>query len=155
EAEAATGIGWEYLAAINLVETAFGRIRGLSVAGAQGPMQFLPSTWNERGIGAGDIDDPHDAIQAAARYLVRRGGPADMALALLGYNNSPNYVRAVTLYADILRRDDRALAVFHEWEVHYLSAAGDLWLPVGYRELTAVPVTDYLDRAPWSHQPSP
>jgi hypothetical protein len=150
EAEAATGIEWEYLAAINMVETAFGRIRGLSVAGARGPMQFLPSTWAERGIGEGDIDDPHDAIQAAARYLVRRGGPGDMERALRGYNNSPNYVRAVSNYAELLRRDERALAVFHEWEVHYLSSAGDLWLPVGYRETAPLPVTDYLSKAPWS-----
>jgi membrane-bound lytic murein transglycosylase B len=113
-------------------------------------MQFLPSTWNERGIGKGDIDDPHDAIQAAARYLVRRGGPADMDKALHGYNRSPNYVRAVSLYAEIMRRDERAFHVFYEWEIHYLSAAGDLWLPVGTREPAAVPVTDYLARAPWS-----
>jgi soluble lytic murein transglycosylase-like protein len=150
EAEAATGIEWEYLAAINLVETGFGRIRGLSVAGAQGPMQFLPSTWDERGIGEGDIDDPHDAIQAAARYLVRRGGPADMTRALHGYNNSPNYVQAVTRYAELMRADERALAVLHEWEVHYLSSAGDIWLPVGYREPTAIAVDEYLAAAPWS-----
>ena len=150
EAEARTGIEWEYLAAINLVETGFGRIRGLSDAGARGPMQFLPSTWNEPGIGEGDIDDPHDAIQAAARYLVRRGGPADMQRALRGYNNSPNYVRAVSIYADLLRRDERALHVLHAWEIHYLSAAGDLWLPVGYLEPEPVPVADYLTRAPWS-----
>jgi hypothetical protein len=150
DAEAATGIEWEYLAAINLVETGFGRIRGLSVAGAQGPMQFLPTTWAERGIGEGDINDPHDAIHAAARYLVRRGGPGDMERALRGYNNSPNYVRAVTRYAALMREDERALAVFHEWEVHYLSSAGDLWLPVGYRETTPVPVTEYLTAAPWS-----
>jgi membrane-bound lytic murein transglycosylase B len=150
EAESATGIEWEYLAAINLVETGFGRIRGLSVAGAQGPMQFLPSTWNERGIGEGDIDDPHDAIQAAARYLVRRGGPGDMERALRGYNNSPNYVRAVSLYAGLMRQDERALTVFHAWEVHYLSSAGDLWLPVGYHEAAPIPVDRYLARAPWS-----
>ena len=74
KAEAATGIEWEVLAAVNLVETGMGRIDGVSVANAQGPMQFLPTTWAEPGIGAGDIRDPHDAIQAAARYLVRRGG---------------------------------------------------------------------------------
>jgi len=148
EAEAATGIEWEYLAAINLVETGFGRIRGLSVAGAQGPMQFLPTTWAERGIGEGDIDDPHDSIQAAARYLVRRGGPADMQRALRGYNNSPNYVTAVSLYADLMRRDERALWVLHEWQIHYLSSAGDLWFPVGYLEQQPVPATEYLSRAP-------
>ena len=67
KAEAATGIEWEVLAAVNLVETGMGRIDGVSVANAQGPMQFLPTTWTEPGIGAGDIRDPHDAIQAAAR----------------------------------------------------------------------------------------
>jgi hypothetical protein len=153
EAEAASGIEWEYLAAINMVETAFGRIRGLSTAGARGPMQFLPTTWAEAGIGEGDIDDPHDAIQAAARYLVRRGGPGDMQRALRGYNNSPNYVLAVTTYADMLRADERALYVFHEWQVHYLSSAGDLWLPEGYREPAPVPVAEYLARAPWSSPP--
>ena len=70
KAEAATGIEWEVLAAVNLVETGMGRIDGISVANAQGPMQFLPTTWAEPGIGAGNIHDPHDAIQAAARYLV-------------------------------------------------------------------------------------
>ena len=44
EAESASGVGWTYLAAINLIETGFGRIAGVSTAGAQGPMQFLPST---------------------------------------------------------------------------------------------------------------
>src|SRR5438270_10948820 len=38
EAEAQFGVPWQYLAAIHLVETRMGRIRGLSTAGAQGPM---------------------------------------------------------------------------------------------------------------------
>ncbi|OWY58821.1 hypothetical protein B7486_77915, partial [cyanobacterium TDX16] len=45
EAEDEFGVEWEYLAAINLVETGMGRIRGDSSAGAKGPMQFIPSTW--------------------------------------------------------------------------------------------------------------
>ncbi len=150
KAEAATGIGWPYLAAINLVETGFGRIDGLSTASAIGPMQFLQSTWNERGIGEGDIRNPHDAIQAAARYLVRRGGPADMAKALQGYNNHANYVRAVMAYADLFRADERSFRAVYHWEIYYFSSAGDLWLPAGYRQTTAIAVKDYLATAPWS-----
>ena len=150
EAEATTGIGWQYLAAINLVETGLGRINGLSTAGAIGPMQFLQSTWNEKGIGQGDIRDPHDAIQAAARYLVRRGGPADMAKALQGYNNHGNYVRAVSAYADLFKDDERSFHVVYQWEIYYLSQIGDLWLPVGYRRPTTLAVADYVTQAPWS-----
>ena len=95
KAEAATGIEWEVLAAVNLVETGMGRIDGISVANAQGPMQFLPTTWAEAGIGEGNIRDPHDAIQAAARYLVRRGGLRDIRQGLWGYNNSDYYLSLI------------------------------------------------------------
>jgi hypothetical protein len=116
-------------------------------------MQFLPSTWAERGIGAGDIDDPHDAIQAAARYLVRRGAPGDMVKALRGYNNHANYGRAVATYARLIEQDERAFEVFYNWEIYYLSASGDLWLPVGYRNTEPKPVADYLAVSPWSAPP--
>ena len=52
EAESVSGVGWTYLAAINLIETGFGRVAGVSTAGAQGPMQFLPSTFAAYGEGA-------------------------------------------------------------------------------------------------------
>ncbi len=132
EAQAATGIDWTYLAAINLVETRMGRIRGLSTAGAQGPMQFLPSTWAEPGIGKGDIDDPHDSIQAAARYLVRRGGPSDMARALRAYNNSRRYVTAVTAYAQEMQRDPDRYLAYHQWGVLYRWTRGEVMLREGY-----------------------
>ena len=151
EAERATGIGWQYLAAINFIETGFGRIRGLSTAGAQGPMQFIPSTWNESGIGKGDINDPHDAIQAAARYLVRRGGPADMRKALFGYNNHNAYVDGVTAYANLMKSDERTFVGFYNWEIYFSTADGDLWFPAGvYREPTGIKVVDYKAKAPWS-----
>jgi hypothetical protein len=76
-----------------------------------------------------------------------------MTRALRGYNNSANYVTAVNLYADLMRRDERALWVLHAWQIYYLSSAGDLWLPTGYREPQPVPVADYLARAPWSAPP--
>ena len=68
EAESASGVGWTYLAAINLIETGFGRVAGVSSAGAQGPMQFLPSTFAAYGEGA-TSSRPHDSIMAAGRYL--------------------------------------------------------------------------------------
>jgi hypothetical protein len=151
EAERATGIGWQYLAAINFIETGFGRIHGLSTAGAQGPMQFLPSTWNESGIGKGDINDPHDAIQAAARYLVRRGGPADMRKALFGYNNTDAYVNGVMAYADLMRADERSYLGYYNWEIYFSTSDGDLWFPAGvYREPTRITIVDYKTKAPWS-----
>ncbi|MEM7140345.1 MAG: lytic transglycosylase domain-containing protein [Actinomycetota bacterium] len=151
EAEADTGIEWTFLAAINLMETGFGRIDGLSTAGAQGPMQFLPTTWEE--VSDGDIDDPYDAIPAAARYLVRRGGPDDMHAALWGYNNSDAYVAAVTHYATLFREDDRSFIATHSWEIHYSAAIGDLWLPLGYRLEESQPAEEYLADAPWSAPP--
>jgi hypothetical protein len=129
-AEAASGIGWQYLAAIHLVESRMGRIRGTSTAGAQGPMQFLPSTW--AAYGEGDINNPRDAVMAAARYLGRNGGPADMAGALYAYNHSQNYVQAIELYAAQMRADERMYLGYFHWQVYYRTTAGDALLPEGY-----------------------
>ena len=154
KAEAATGIEWEVLAAVNLVETGMGRIDGVSVANAQGPMQFLPTTWTEPGIGAGDIRDPHDAIQAAARYLVRRGGLKNIRRGLWGYNNSDYYGRAVLLYASLMKDDPRAYTGLYHWEIHFNAAASDLWLPVGYNQPRPIAVKDYLRMHPESRPPA-
>ncbi|MEB3166306.1 MAG: transglycosylase SLT domain-containing protein [Cyanobacteriota bacterium] len=154
EAAAATGIPWEVLAAVNLVETGMGRIDGVSVADAQGPMQFLPTTWAEPGIGnGGDIRDPRTAIHAAARYLVRRGGLKDIRRGLWGYNNSDHYGKAVLLYADLLREDPQAFRGLYHWEIHFASSEGDLWLPVGYDQPRPIPVSTYLSRFPVSAPP--
>ena len=153
KAAAATGIAWEVLAAVNLVETGMGRIDGVSIANAQGPMQFLPSTWAEPGIGKGNIRNPHDAIQAAARYLVRRGGLRDIRRGLWGYNNSDHYGRAVLLYASLLHDDPRAFTGLYHWEIHLRTVAGDLWLPVGYQAANRQPVADYIRRHPGSLAP--
>jgi hypothetical protein len=56
-------------AAVNFVESAFGRVRSSSSAGVQGPMQFLPSTWAAHGLG-GDVHDPRDAGLGAANWQV-------------------------------------------------------------------------------------
>jgi membrane-bound lytic murein transglycosylase B len=131
DAAAASGIPWQYLAAVHLVETATGRIRGTSDAGAQGPMQFLPSTWAAYGAG-GDIQDTRDAIFGAGRYLAANGGATDMAHALFRYNHSDRYVRAVSRYAEILAGDPLALRALYHWGVWYRTTGGDVYLPVGY-----------------------
>jgi hypothetical protein len=128
EAQASFAVPWEYLAAIHLVETRMGRIRGTSVAGAQGPMQFLPSSWAIYGAG-GDINDNHDSIMAAARHLIAGGAPRNMAAALYAYNPSQRYVRAVSAYAAQVRADERAYLGYYHWQVYY----GDVLLPEGWQ----------------------
>ncbi len=130
-AEADLGIPWQYLAAIHLVETKMGRIRGTSPAGAQGPMQFLPSTWARYGRG-GDINSNRDAIFAAARLLAANGGPGDMRRALYRYNPTPRYVNAVTAYAGQMRENERTYFAYYHWQVYYRMVDGDRLLPVGY-----------------------
>jgi membrane-bound lytic murein transglycosylase B len=131
EAQRLTGVPWTYLAAINLVETRMGRIRGASPAGARGPMQFLPSTWAMYGAG-GDINNPRDAIRAAARLLRANGAPEDMAAALYRYNPSKHYVRAITQYARTLQRAPYLYRGYWHWRVLYRDVHGLYVLPEGY-----------------------
>jgi membrane-bound lytic murein transglycosylase B len=137
-AQARFGIRWQYLAAVEFIETKFGRIRGPSTAGAQGPMQFLPSTWAR--YGSGDINNPRDAILGAARYLRASGAPGDMAGALYHYNPSQYYVAAVNDYASVLRADSRAYYGYYNWQVLYRYARGLVILPVGYPKARPAPV---------------
>ncbi|GAT08990.1 protein of unknown function [Mycolicibacterium novocastrense] len=143
EAESEFGVPWQYLAAINLVETAFGRVAGVSTAGAQGPMQFMPSTFAAFGAG-GDIHSPRDSIMAAGRYLSANGFTRDPDYALYRYNNSNNYVRAIHDYAAVMAADPAGFDTYHRWEVYYLSTAGDVLLPVGYAEATPILAVNYL-----------
>lgn len=153
DGEAEFGVPWEVLAAVNLVETGFGKIRGTSVAGAQGPMQFLPETW--AAYGEGDIDDPRDAILGAARYLAANGGgtgaPADLENALYRYNNHSGYVQGILAYARIIERDPAALDGLVRWQIMYLSEIGDLWLPIGYESQESVPARRYAEQHPERH----
>jgi hypothetical protein len=145
-AERRFGVGWEYLAAINLVETGMGRIRGTSVAGAQGPMQFIPTTWAR--WGRGDINSPRDAIMAAARYLAANGftRPGGIPGALWRYNNHSAYVRGVTLLARRMERDPRAFLGYYHWQVYYLTTEGDVLLPEGYEAQRPIPAQRWLER---------
>jgi hypothetical protein len=132
EAEQASGVSWAYLAAIHLVETRMGRIHGNSSAGAQGPMQFLPSTFAEYGNG-GDINDDHDAILAAGRFLAANGASTDIDHALFRYNNDDRYVAAVKAYAGVILADERAYDGYYQWRVFYATVDGAFLLPEGYR----------------------
>ncbi|MGZ8629225.1 MAG: transglycosylase SLT domain-containing protein [Actinomycetota bacterium] len=125
EAEDAFGVAWEVLAAIMLVETRMGRIRSRSSAGAQGPMQFLPATWDAYGLG-GDVHDPHDAVLGAANYLVASGAPADYRRALYAYNPVNAYVTAVWRYARTMRRSPASYYAYFNWQVFVRTVDGDV-----------------------------
>ncbi|MGH2968737.1 MAG: transglycosylase SLT domain-containing protein, partial [Solirubrobacteraceae bacterium] len=109
-------VGPPLLAAVNFVESAFGRLRNRSISGARGPMQFIPATWRAYGLG-GDIADPRDAILGAANYLHANGAPGDETGALHRYNPSTSYVRAISAYARRIRSDWRAYYAYYAWAV--------------------------------------
>jgi membrane-bound lytic murein transglycosylase B len=128
EAQRRFGVHWSILASINFVESAFGRVRSASEAGARGPMQFLPATWAAYGMG-GDIDKPRDAILAAANYLREAGAPRQIDRALFAYNHSTSYVRAIRRFANRMRTDERAFLTYYAWQVFVRT-------PTGVRQLT-------------------
>jgi len=148
EGERQFGVGWNYLASINLIESAMGRIEGLSSAGAQGPMQFMPATWDRYGNG-GDINSAHDSIIGAARYLAANGfADGNVDGALFRYNNSEHYVNAIKDIAAVMGADPTALDGYYRWEVFYVTTMGDVHLPVGYETPERIPVADYLATHP-------
>jgi membrane-bound lytic murein transglycosylase B len=151
EAQRRFGVPWSVLAAVHLVETRMGRIVGLSTASAQGPMQFLASTWASYGLG-GDVWNTRDAILGAANYLASGGAAAgtDTGLdtALYRYNNDTRYVRAVRHYAALMQADERAFLGFHAWEVYYRTHLGEVLLPTGYLSTRIMPVEEYLAQRP-------
>ena len=107
-------LDWTYLASINFIESDFGRVNGPSSAGALGPMQFMPATWDAYGQG-GDVNNPKDAIDAAARYLFLHGALRNIDTALFAYNHDNDYVQAVKDYADAIRQDPTWLDRLYYW----------------------------------------
>lgn len=100
---------WYILAAVGKVESDHGANMGPSTAGAMGPMQFLPSTWETSGVdgngdGVANIMDPRDAIPAAAGYLQKGGAPQDWYAGLFSYNHADWYVIKVLGVAEGYRR---------------------------------------------------
>src|SRR4051812_6394094 len=101
------GVRWEILAAINEIETDYGRNVAVSSKGAVGWMQFLPSTWKRYGVDANNdgVKDPYnpvDAIFGAARYLRAAGADKDLTRAIFAYNHADWYVDSVLLRARVL-----------------------------------------------------
>jgi murein DD-endopeptidase MepM/ murein hydrolase activator NlpD len=106
QAGSAYAIPWQVLAAINKVESNFGRNMGPSSAGAIGWMQFMPSTWVRWGVdangdGVADPWNPTDAVFSAARYLAAAGGSTDLYRGVYAYNHADWYVREVLSLADV------------------------------------------------------
>ncbi len=123
EAQRRFHVSWEVLAAVNYVESAFDKLRSASEAGAQGPMQFLPSTWRRYGLG-GNIRRPRDAILGAANYLHASGAPLSYRRALFHYNPSWAYVDAVLRYAREIESDTRAYYAFYSRQVFVRTPRG-------------------------------
>jgi hypothetical protein len=123
QAQARFGVPWQVLAAVNFIESRFGRVISNSYAGAQGPMQFIQSTWVAYGLG-GNVRVPRDAIMGAANYLHASGSPGDDAGALFHYNPARSYVRAVMLYAGQMSLDPAAFYEYYNWQVFVLTPNG-------------------------------
>jgi murein DD-endopeptidase MepM/ murein hydrolase activator NlpD len=100
-------VPWQVLAAINEIETDYGRNLSVSSAGAVGWMQFMPATWKEWGIdangdGVADPFNPVDAIFSAARYLQAAGAATNLSKAVFAYNHADWYVNQVLLRAKLI-----------------------------------------------------
>ena len=100
-------VPWQILAAINEIETDYGRNLSVSTAGAVGWMQFLPSTWKRyavdaNGDGVADPYNPADAIFTAARYLHAAGASQNLSQAIFAYNHATWYVQSVELRAQLI-----------------------------------------------------
>ena len=106
------GLSWEVLAGIGTMESDNGRstARGVHYAknrkGAEGPMQFEPTTFAEYAVRADQSRklspyDPEDAIFSAARMLCSDGGSSARGLkgAIFAYNHAWWYVRDVLAIA--------------------------------------------------------
>ncbi len=101
-AKTCPGLPWSVLAGIGQVETGHGQNKNVSSAGAMGPMQFMPATWEVYGIdgdgdGVANILDQADAVFSAAKYLCASGGGNSDTLyqAIYAYNHSDYYVQTV------------------------------------------------------------
>lgn len=119
EAGAAFGVPWYVIAAIAEEESSFGQSNlpgvhsGSNSAGAEGPLQFLPSTWTKYATAAPGDSSPNiynigDAIFSAANYLehLGAGNPATLFHAVAAYEGDPNSALAQQRASSIIALAD-------------------------------------------------
>lgn len=98
--------GFSIVAAIHFVESDFGRSNlpgvhsGTNFAGAEGPGQFLQSSWetygqDADGDGVKDVYSIPDSIYGTANYMHLSGAPKDWHGAIFAYNHAEWYVEEV------------------------------------------------------------
>jgi len=109
KASEAYGVPWQVIAAVHYTETGQrGSTVVTSYAGAQGPMQFMPSTFaayavDGDGNGMTDINNVDDAVMTAAAYMAANGAAnGQLVNALFRYNHDMGYVNHVLGIANSL-----------------------------------------------------
>ena len=100
-------IRWQILAAINEIETDYGRNLTSPPRGRWAGCSSCPSSWRTYGVDANndgrkDPYNPVDAIFAAARYLKAADGDKDIRKAIFAYNHAAWYVDCVMLRAKLI-----------------------------------------------------
>jgi Transglycosylase SLT domain len=154
-------VPWQILAAINEIETDYGRNLSVSSAGAVGWMQFLPSTWKTWGIdatntGYADPYNPVDAIFSAARYLHAAGGSQNLSNAIYAYNHADWYVQSVLLRAKLINGMPSSLisALTGLVEGHFPVAAASKYADDDVAKLAKTPVTSANAAIPIESDPN-
>jgi soluble lytic murein transglycosylase-like protein len=142
------GVPWQILAAINEIETNYGTDLSVSSAGAEGWMQFEPSTWLGYGVdaldaGYADPYNPVDAVFAAARYLRAAGASKNLRGAILAYNHSEEYASSVLLRAKLI-------STYPKGVVATLTGLVDGRVPVNGHKLAWTPLPAETIAAPSS-----
>ena len=99
-------VPWQVLAAINEIETDYGRNLSVSSAGAVGWMQFMPSTWKNgastpTAMGS-RTPTTRSTRSSAPRAICTPPAPPRTSQAIFAYNHASWYVQSVLLRAKLI-----------------------------------------------------